>query len=116
MVDGAARQLPGGEGDLVGPLGEEVRDALVRGVAPGEQLSREQQTLASLPARHLGGRETVEVDVPNPRLRFRAGLFAEAEMGGYKRSGLGRLHGPDALLDFTEQKHVYQNVGVVVRN
>ena len=43
-------------------------------------------------------------------------LFAEAEMGGYKRSGLGRLHGQDALLDFTEQKHVYQNVGVVVRN
>jgi acyl-CoA reductase-like NAD-dependent aldehyde dehydrogenase len=43
-------------------------------------------------------------------------LFAEAEMGGYKRSGLGRLHGQDALLDFTEQKHVYQNVGVVSRN
>lgn len=40
-------------------------------------------------------------------------LFAEAEMGGYRRSGLGRLHGLDALLDFTEQKHVYQNVGVV---
>ena len=40
-------------------------------------------------------------------------LFAEAEMGGYRRSGLGRLHGHDALLDFTEQKHVYQNVGVL---
>lgn len=40
-------------------------------------------------------------------------LFAEAEMGGYRRSGLGRLHGHDALLDFTEQKHVYQNAGVV---
>lgn len=38
-------------------------------------------------------------------------LFAEAEMGGYRRSGLGRLHGYDALLDFTEQKHVFQNVG-----
>ena len=43
-------------------------------------------------------------------------LFAEAEMGGYRRSGLGRLHGPDALLDFTEQKHVYQNVGVAAPN
>jgi acyl-CoA reductase-like NAD-dependent aldehyde dehydrogenase len=42
-------------------------------------------------------------------------LFAEAEMGGYKRSGLGRLHGQDALIDFTEQKHVYQNVGVLAR-
>ena len=40
-------------------------------------------------------------------------LFAEAEMGGYRRSGLGRLHGHDALFDFTEQKHVYQNVGVL---
>jgi acyl-CoA reductase-like NAD-dependent aldehyde dehydrogenase len=40
-------------------------------------------------------------------------LFAEAEMGGYRRSGLGRLHGPDALLDFTEQKHVFQNAGLL---
>lgn len=40
-------------------------------------------------------------------------LFAEAETGGYRRSGLGRLHGYDALADFTETKHVYQNVGVV---
>lgn len=40
-------------------------------------------------------------------------LFAEAETGGYRRSGLGRLHGYDALLDFCELKHVYQNVGVV---
>ncbi len=40
-------------------------------------------------------------------------LFAEAETGGYRRSGLGRLHGFDALMDFTEIKHIYQNVGVV---
>ena len=40
-------------------------------------------------------------------------LFAEAETGGYRRSGLGRLHGFDALLDFCELKHVYQNVGVL---
>lgn len=40
-------------------------------------------------------------------------LFAEAETGGYRRSGLGRLHGYDALIDFCELKHVYQNVGVV---
>ncbi|WP_312255694.1 aldehyde dehydrogenase family protein [Stutzerimonas nitrititolerans] len=38
-------------------------------------------------------------------------LFAEAETGGYRKSGLGRLHGYDALLDFTELKHIYQNVG-----
>lgn len=40
-------------------------------------------------------------------------LFAEAETGGYRRSGLGRLHGYDALLDFCELKHVYQSVGVI---
>lgn len=40
-------------------------------------------------------------------------LMAEAEMGGYRRSGLGRLHGHEALLDFTELKHVYQNVGTI---
>lgn len=40
-------------------------------------------------------------------------LFAEAETGGYRRSGLGRLHGYDAIHDFTEVKHIYQSVGVV---
>lgn len=40
-------------------------------------------------------------------------LFAEAESGGYRRSGLGRLHGYDALADFMEVKHIYQNVGTV---
>ncbi|MCK1479468.1 aldehyde dehydrogenase family protein [Bradyrhizobium sp. 197] len=40
-------------------------------------------------------------------------LFAEAETGGYRRSGLGRLHGYDALIDFIEIKHIYQNCGVI---
>ncbi len=40
-------------------------------------------------------------------------LFAEAETGGYRRSGLGRLHGYDALIDFLEVKHIYQNAGVM---
>jgi len=39
-------------------------------------------------------------------------LFAEAETGGYRQSGLGRLHGYDALADFTELKHIYQAPGV----
>ena len=34
-------------------------------------------------------------------------LIAEAETGGYGESGLGRLHGVEALRDFTETKHVY---------
>ncbi|WP_151446648.1 aldehyde dehydrogenase family protein [Lacisediminimonas profundi] len=40
-------------------------------------------------------------------------LFAEAETGGYRKSGLGRLHGYDALVDFMEIKHIYQNAGMV---
>lgn len=40
-------------------------------------------------------------------------LFAEAETGGYRQSGIGRLHGYDALADFTELKHIYQAPGVI---
>ncbi|MFM0691375.1 aldehyde dehydrogenase family protein [Paraburkholderia graminis] len=40
-------------------------------------------------------------------------LFAEAETGGYRQSGLGRLHGYDALADFTEIKHICVGAGVL---
>ena len=40
-------------------------------------------------------------------------LFAEAEVGGYRESGFGRLHGPQGLDDFLETKHVYQDIGVL---
>ena len=40
-------------------------------------------------------------------------LFAEAETGGYGKSGLGRLHGPEGLNDFLETKHIYMEAGVV---
>jgi acyl-CoA reductase-like NAD-dependent aldehyde dehydrogenase len=43
-------------------------------------------------------------------------LLPEAETGGYRQSGLGRLHGYDALADFTELKHIYQAPGVVGRD
>lgn len=39
-------------------------------------------------------------------------LFAEAETGGYRQSGVGRLHGYDALADFTELKHICMPAGV----
>lgn len=39
-------------------------------------------------------------------------LFAEAETGGYRQSGLGRLHGYEGLGDFLETKHIYRNAGV----
>jgi acyl-CoA reductase-like NAD-dependent aldehyde dehydrogenase len=34
-------------------------------------------------------------------------LFAEAETGGYRESGYGRLHGVEGLNDFMESKHIY---------
>lgn len=40
-------------------------------------------------------------------------LFAEAETGGYRESGIGRLHGFEALADFTESKHIYNAAGTV---
>ncbi|AEQ53819.1 aldehyde dehydrogenase family protein [Pelagibacterium halotolerans] len=39
-------------------------------------------------------------------------LFAEAETGGYRQSGLGRLHGVEGLNDFLETKHVYFEAGL----
>jgi acyl-CoA reductase-like NAD-dependent aldehyde dehydrogenase len=39
-------------------------------------------------------------------------LFAEAETGGYRQSGLGRLHGYEGLSDFLETKHIYHAPGV----
>ncbi len=38
-------------------------------------------------------------------------LFAEAETGGYRDSGLGRLHGLEGLAPFMETKHVYAEFG-----
>ncbi|MXQ07324.1 aldehyde dehydrogenase family protein [Alphaproteobacteria bacterium GH1-50] len=40
-------------------------------------------------------------------------LFAEGETGGYGKSGLGRLHGPEGLNDFLETKHIYMEAGVI---
>lgn len=40
-------------------------------------------------------------------------LFAEAETGGYGRSGLGRLHGVEGLNDFLETKHIYLQTGAI---
>ena len=38
-------------------------------------------------------------------------LFAEAETGGYRESGMGRLHGLEGLSDFMEAKHIYAEFG-----
>ena len=40
-------------------------------------------------------------------------LIAEAETGGYRESGLGRLHGIEGLNDFLETKHVLQSHGAM---
>lgn len=38
-------------------------------------------------------------------------LFAEAETGGYRESGFGRLHGLEGMNDFMQTKHVYEEIG-----
>lgn len=40
-------------------------------------------------------------------------LYAEAETGGYRESGYGRLHGVEGLNDFLETKHVYLETGAI---
>lgn len=40
-------------------------------------------------------------------------LLAEAETGGFGASGYGRLHGAEAMLEFMETKHVYEDIGRV---
>ncbi len=40
-------------------------------------------------------------------------LFAEAETGGFGESGVGRLHGAEAMAEFLETKHIYETVGRV---
>lgn len=39
-------------------------------------------------------------------------LMAEVETGGYRSSGIGRLHGIEAMNDFMETKHIYLEAGV----
>jgi acyl-CoA reductase-like NAD-dependent aldehyde dehydrogenase len=41
-------------------------------------------------------------------------LLAEAETGGFGASGYGRLHGAEAMLEFLETKHVYEDIGRVM--
>ena len=40
-------------------------------------------------------------------------MFAEAETGGYRHSGIGRLHGYEGMGDFLETKHIFRSAGVV---
>ena len=40
-------------------------------------------------------------------------LFAEGETGGYRQSGLGRLHGVEGLNDLLETKHLFLEQGVI---
>lgn len=41
-------------------------------------------------------------------------LFAEAETGGFRESGTGRLHGLEGLNDFLETKHVYHEAPALI--
>jgi acyl-CoA reductase-like NAD-dependent aldehyde dehydrogenase len=43
-------------------------------------------------------------------------LSAESETGGYKHSGIGRMHGVEGLNDFLETKNVYIDIDAGVEN
>lgn len=42
-------------------------------------------------------------------------MFAEAETGGYRQSGIGRLHGYEGLGDFLETKHIFRQAGIELK-
>ena len=60
VVDDAIAEIHAGRQRLA--LGEQIGDALVSGIAPGEHAAVEQQLFARLPARHFRGRQRVEID------------------------------------------------------
>jgi acyl-CoA reductase-like NAD-dependent aldehyde dehydrogenase len=42
-------------------------------------------------------------------------LFPEAETGGFRESGFGRLHGAEGLSEFLSTKHIYEPYGTIDR-
>ncbi|MGQ0547889.1 MAG: aldehyde dehydrogenase family protein, partial [Betaproteobacteria bacterium] len=52
-----------------------------------------------------------QIKAGNLWINGHARLHAEIEMGGYKESGLGRLHGVEGLEAFLQTKHVSWELG-----
>ncbi|OAM73527.1 aldehyde dehydrogenase family protein [Devosia elaeis] len=104
---------------------DDTRSSLVQNEIFGpiitfETFSDESQALAKAHATDFGlaaSVHTLAIDRAHRVARkLRAGTvwinchrrqFAEAEVGGFGQSGLGRLHGAEALADFMETKHIH---------
>lgn len=110
-------------GDLSSPL---VQEELFGPIVSIETFADEAEAVAKANATAYGLAASVFTADHHRALRMaraiRAGtvwlnthlrLFAEAETGGYGKSGLGRLHGPEGLHDFLETKHIYSEPGRV---
>ena len=109
--------------DVASPL---VQEELFGPIVSIETFADEQQAVSKANATAYGLAASVFTADHHRALRMaraiRAGtvwinshlkLFAEAETGGYGKSGLGRLHGPEGLCDFLETKHIYSEPGRV---
>lgn len=97
-----------------------VQDELFGPIVSLERFSDEAEALAKANATRYGLAASVYTDDLKRSMRMSRKLkfgtvwlnchnrlLAEVETGGYRESGIGRLHGIEAMNDFLETKHVY---------
>ena len=112
--------------ELSDPTHRLVQDELFSPILMVEQFATEEAAVVSANATRYGLAASVHTtDHARARRVSRAlksgtvwinchnRLFAEAETGGFRESGMGRLHGLEGLSDFMETKHIYAEYGHV---
>ena len=101
------------QNELFGPLlvierFSDEQDAITRANATRFSLAASVWTNDAAKARRVATRLRSGTVWSNAHNR----LFAEAETGGYRDSGYGKLHGTEGLNDFMQTKHFYFETGV----